>query len=434
MKKSTSGGAGSTWQCFVLLLLWVNSAIAADEFIRPTDRVVSGVIVRASASTSSDKLGLFVPGEQALFLASVPRWYKILHPVHGVGFVSKSWTEIVRDSDDAAIEANTTFDVYVLDVGTGLGIFVRGADFSLVYDAGSRDDKRANRFKSYLETIAPDMTTIDHLIISHPHEDHIEMMPELLEDYVVEDIWDSGVPYKSCIYEKVLEHIEAEGAAYHTATHHNERETVLFTANCASTGDSVRLQYGTRMEPGTVPLGNAASMSILHVDASKKSDVNENSVVVRLDLGGVRILLPGDSEGGERKKPSEPPDGDSVEGALIACCSDELSSDVLVLGHHGSMTSSRQAFLNAVGARDYIVSSGPFPYSGVVLPDAEILAAVDAMPNARRWETNIDDDLCRTNPNKVGDTAGTGAGGCDSVHIRIPGASERYEIGQMTAR
>lgn len=186
------------------------------------------------------------------------------------------------------------------------------------------------------------------------------------------------------------------------------------------------------MVPGVVSLGNAASMTILHVDVSKKSDVYENSVVVMLDPGGVRILPPGDSGGGDRKDPSEPPDGHAVEGTLLACCANELAADVLVLGHHGSKTSSRQAFLNAVGARDYVVSSGPYSYRGVVLPDPEIRDAVDAMPNSRRWETTVDDDACRTNPNKIGDTTGNGAGGCDSVHIKIPSASGRYQVNQIS--
>lgn len=45
---------------------------AADEFIRSSGRVVTGVVIRASASISSERPGLFVPGEQALFLASAP--------------------------------------------------------------------------------------------------------------------------------------------------------------------------------------------------------------------------------------------------------------------------------------------------------------------------------------------------------------------------
>ena len=82
-------------------------------------------------------------------------------------------------------------------------------------------------------------------------------------------------------------------------------------------------------------------MRFLHVDGAARSDLNENSLVVMLELGETRILLPGDSGGGGRDDPITPPKQNSVEGVLLACCKDELSADVLVLGHHGSKTSSR---------------------------------------------------------------------------------------------
>jgi len=47
---------------------------------------------------------------------------------------------------------------------------------------------------------------------------------------------------------------------------------------------------------------------------------------------------------------------------LLACCETDLASHILVVGHHGSMTSSRRTFLNAVGASTFIVSAGPTSY------------------------------------------------------------------------
>ena len=53
---------------------------------------------------------------------------------------------------------------------------------------------------------------------------------------------------------------------------------------------------------------------------------------------------------------------------------EELAAQVLVVGHHGSRTSSRRAFLDAVGASVFVVSSGPKKYRGVVLPDTDVIA------------------------------------------------------------
>jgi competence protein ComEC len=358
-------------------------------------------------------------------MGEVPNWYRVDHARHGTGFVSKSWTRIVTDSADASDE---TFDIYVVDVATGLAIFVRGQDFNLVYDAGSNDDRSGNRFLDFLNEVAPGTATIDHLLISHAHQDHISMLPGLLEATQVEHIWDSGVVYPSCIYQTLLERIADEGARYHTAIHDPGQHDVVFNAECASTGDSVNMTFATRMSTGTVQLGNNAAMTFLHVDGSPRSDLNENSLVVMLELGDVRMLLTGDAGGGERKDPTEPPDQSSIERALIDCCSDTLSADILVLGHHGSKTSSRKEFIDLVEARDFIISSGPFPYHGIVLPDS-VIASRDLLgQGAGIWRTDLNDEDCRTNPDKIGSDNDRKAGGCTNFHIRIPGTSGQYDI------
>lgn len=103
-------------------------------------------------------------------------------------------------------------------------------------------------------------------------------------------------------------------------------------------------------------------MTFLHSDGAQHASPNENSLVVRLDLGETRVLLMGDAEAGGRQPPDTAPAPSSIEGTLLACCTQDLAARILIVGHHGSLTSSRSAFLNAVGASTFIVSSGPFPY------------------------------------------------------------------------
>lgn len=132
--------------------------------------------------------------------------------------------------------------------------------------------------------------------------------------------------------------------------------------------------------------------------------------------------------GGPRAEPTEPPVDGSVERALIDCCSDLLSADILVLGHHGSMTSSREEFIDAVEARDFIVSSGPKRYGTVVLPDAQIVDLVMSRPNVRLWRTDKNDTACMSNPDKIGPDGDGKAGGCTNIHIRIPGPLESLHL------
>ncbi len=327
----------------------------------------------------------------------------------------------------AAPPAAGNFAVHAIDVGTGLSIFVEGHDFALLYDAGSRDDHGGgvnNRVLAYLRAVRPDLTTIDHLILSHPHQDHHEMMDSVLGAYQVRHVWDSGSRADSCGYRAFLDAVVAEaGVVYHNALGGAGTHSVTFSAaaNCHGRprpAGPVAVPRGSQIvAPMAVPLGAGARMTILHANGNAPSGaLNEATVVVRLDLGRRRILLMGDAEAGGRQAPSVPPAPASIEGELLSDHPAELRADVLIAGHHGSKTSSRSAFLNAVAARQFVISSGPFPYSRVVLPDREIVSELGS--RGTLWRTDIDDAACRTNPRKIG-RDGVGPGGCDSVRIGI---------------
>src|SRR3546814_4857644 len=141
---------------------------------------------------------------------------------------------------------------------------------------------------------------------------------------------------------------------YHDAIASNTTRSVTFSGSGCNGTVSVR--QGTMMNAAPVPLGDGARMSFLYRDPNNYAEPNGNNVVVPLDLGAKRILLAGDAEGGERELPSEPPQPNSIEAKLLACCATHLTSDVLVDGHHGRLTSSRSAFLDAVGASVYAIS------------------------------------------------------------------------------
>jgi beta-lactamase superfamily II metal-dependent hydrolase len=319
-----------------------------------------------------------------------------------------------------------TFLVHAIDVGTGLSIFVEGHDFTLLYDAGSNDDFARgpnNRVLAFLHAIRPDLTSIDHVILSHPHKDHSELMPDVLATYRVRNVWNSGALNPICSYRNLLANTSTEtGVAYHDALGGPGTYDAAFAAQtCYGTrlpATTIHVPRGTRMTQGlTVPLGTNAQMTILHADGSHQSSFNENSVVVRLDLGTRHILLPGDGEAGGRNLPTVPPTPSSVEGQLLACCAAALRSDILVAGHHGSKTSSRTAFLDAIGATNFIVSAGPTKYATVTLPDREVISEY-----ARRgtvWRTDLNDATCRTNPRKIGPDNDGKPGGCDNILVTI---------------
>ena len=72
---------------------------------------------------------------------------------------------------------------------------------------------------------------------------------------------------------------------------------------------------------------------------------NNQSCIVQVEMAGKRILLPGDID----KK---------AERTLLAQYGSELTSDVLIVGHHGSKTSSSDEWLAQVAPKVAVVSSG----------------------------------------------------------------------------
>jgi competence protein ComEC len=164
-------------------------------------------------------------------------------------------------------------------------------------------------------------------------------------------------------------------------------------------------------EGDEVALGDDARFTILHADFKTGRDPNQSSIVLAVQLGTVRVLLTGDAESGDREDPSAPL-GD-VEAYLVDHY--DLDSDILQVGHHGSKTSSRRAFLDAVSPRLALVSSGPKKYGKVVLPDPEVLAALED-EGATVLRTDVHDDACDLEE-RLGPP--TGPGGCDSYVIDI---------------
>ena len=106
-----------------------------------------------------------------------------------------------------------------------------------------------------------------------------------------------------------------------------------------------------------------------------------------------------------------------MEGELLACCAAELKADVLVVGHHGSKTSSRTATLDKVQAYVFLVSAGPTRYASVTLPDAEVIDELKT--RGAVYRTDEHDAACRSDPAKIGGDNDNQPGGCENVLVEI---------------
>jgi beta-lactamase superfamily II metal-dependent hydrolase len=422
--------------CFVLLLAVgfarIDPAAAADCVV-PSSDVTNSVTLRSAPNTGSAAIGSLSAGAGLPLVASVPRWYETRRADGTSAFVAKRWTVIAPCPAGTTPAATTVpaaaangFELHAIDVGTGLSVLVRGADFNLLYDAGSNDDLARgdqNRTMAYLKTLQPQVLKIDNVILSHPHRDHVELLPDVVTHFQPRDVWNSGAYNDICGYRNFLLAIAAETSVqYHTAIHDEGDEAVELKAkSCygdAQPQQTITLKHGKRIDRDTITLGQNASMTFLHMDGTPHSSFNENSLVVRLDLGSHRVLLMGDAEAGGRKAPSAAPAASSIEGKLLACCAADLNADVLIVGHHGSKSSSRAAFLAKVGANLFVISAGPTKYQSVTLPDGEIVDEVEGLGTLFR--TDLEDDACAESTAKVGPDNDGKPGGCDNVLVLIP--------------
>jgi competence protein ComEC len=408
------------WLCCTASFI---SRAAADTVV-PLDDVTNNVAVRLSASSTSARVGTLQPGQHADLIGSVPNWHHVKLENGVFGFVSKRWTRVIA-STPSPVPGQTSYTIDAVDVGTGLAVLVRGPDFTLVYDGGSNDDLGRgtdNRFLAYIKSVAPTLTTIDQLILSHPHRDHVELLPDLFGAYKVREVWDSGRVNDICGYRAFINAVhDDEGVHYHNALHDGGSQTFSFKAatcyGAALPAQDVQLSLSSRIDNLPVTLGQNATMTILHADGADYPSPNQNSLVVRLNLGDTRILLMGDAEAGGRQNPSTQPTPDSIEGQLLACCAADLMARVMVVGHHGSKTSSRRALLDAVNATFYIVSSGPTKYGTVVLPDQEVIDELTS--RGQVFRTDVNDSSCALNAAKIGPDSDGKQGGCDNVQVTI---------------
>ena len=135
-----------------------------------------------------------------------------------------------------AVDSNASATVSFLDVGQGDSVLIQAAGKTVLIDGGERDQGSVvlDDLKKY------GVTTIDYMIASHPHSDHIGGLVDVLEDAAVSsdltvsmvllpEIPDKDVP-TTRVYEAFLDGIEDKSfrRQYYTGTHCTASRKNLF--------------------------------------------------------------------------------------------------------------------------------------------------------------------------------------------------------------
>ena len=212
-----------------------------------------------------------------------------------------------------APKQDKSFSVHYIDVGQGDCEFIKCEGVTVLIDAGESGNE--SKIIEYLKKQG--VEKLDYVIATHPHSDHIGALDNVIDAFGAANVIMPRVS-KSMIpegdhYSNLLKSIKKSGA-----------ETIT-----AKPGETYRI--------------GSAVLTILG-PVEKNDDLNNMSVVCRLDYGDVSFLFEGDSGKEEDKSIIE-------SGADLDC-------DILKVGHHGSKTSASYEFLKAVTPDTVIVCVG----------------------------------------------------------------------------
>lgn len=226
-----------------------------------------------------------------------------------------TWQELFESVGlrEKKIENAQGLIVTFLDVGQGDSILLSCGDFHALIDGGEAEN--AQNTIAYLKR--QQITQLDYIFATHPHSDHIGALAAILR----------AVPTLNVVMPKLSKSMTPSTNTYfHFLTAVSESGA---KASYSRVGEKFSVGEGTLCVLGPVQ------------DAK---ELNNNSLVMRLDYGNRSFLFTGDMEHGE-------------EQDLLDSTS-KLQADVLKTGHHGSKTASGNNFLDAVSPSYAVISCG----------------------------------------------------------------------------
>ena len=275
-------------------------------------------------------------------------WISFLVMVLISGFVSYNnienlnWRTVfknigISDYVPKEIDGNNKYEmsVHFLNVGKADCAYIKCGEYNMLIDAADREP--TNVVVEYLKRQG--VSKLDLVVVSHPHRDHIGQMAEVIREFKVDKFIQPQVPNEiipvSTSYEKMLKALKEKNV------------------KVESTKGRKNLNLGDMAIEFFGPISN-------------DTNINNNSVVLKIKYSDISFLFTGDAE--------------KLEENEILEKGYDLKSTVLKVGHHGSRTSSGENFLANVLPQYAVVS---------VAPDRNNLPKQDVINRISKYCKNI---------------------------------------------
>lgn len=210
-------------------------------------------------------------------------------------------------------QADGLLEVHFIDVGQGDAIWIKGPqDQNVLIDAGG--NRYGDKVVEYLSNHG--VTHLSAVVGTHPHEDHIGGLDRVIDHFEVEKVYMPKVLHNTKTFEDVLDAVDRKGLKISTAR----------------AGVSLELQ--------------GVEADFLAPVSEKYKELNDYSAVLRLQFGSQVFLFMGDAE------------ELSEDEILAAYPKTKIQANVLKVGHHGSKTSTGDAWLKAVDPQYAVILCG----------------------------------------------------------------------------
>lgn len=221
-----------------------------------------------------------------------------------------SFEENESEDSPTSTSSSDVMRVHFIDVGQADSAFIELSNGqTMLIDAG--ESHNATTIINYIQD--REYSSIDYVIATHPHDDHIGGMPDVLSSFTIGKMYMPKQVHTTNTFDNLLDAIENNGIKLYTA----------------KAGVNI-------VKDGIIEI------DILAPFADSYSNINNSSAVVRIKFGETVMLFTGDAE-------------HVIENQLLDA---GVDADVLKVGHHGAASSSSQSFIKEVSPKVAVISSG----------------------------------------------------------------------------